>query len=143
MDQDNKTAAAISELSQKELGDVKVLMIEDDAFFSELVLDKLSASGCIPYSSPDGREAFDLAERYQPDVIILDLMLPGMSGEEILVELKKREVLKNIPVIVFSNKSEESVIQYCLDNGAAEYLVKSGTDLNKLVEVVKRVVGSV
>jgi DNA-binding response OmpR family regulator len=115
-------------------------MIEDDLFLSELVLTKLSAHGCIPYSTPNGEEGLVLAEQYSPHVIILDLMLPGIPGEEVLLKLKASETLKSIPVIVFSNKSGEDDIKNNLANGAAEYLVKSATDLRNLPSVILKVI---
>ncbi len=132
---------ALASYAKRELGDVKVLMIEDDLFLSELVLTKLSLHGCIPYSTSNGEEGLLLAEQYQPDVIILDLMLPGIPGEEVLLRLKATETLKAIPVIVFSNKSGNDDIKNNLINGAAEYLVKSATDLNDLPKVINRVIG--
>lgn len=131
---------AIQRFSEKELGDVKILMVEDDVFFSEMVLAKLSQQGCIPYSTPTGEEAVELATQYQPDVIILDLMLPGISGEEVLVKLKSSNDLKDIPVIVFSNKSDDACIQENLEAGACRYLVKSSTGFDLLVKTVKEVV---
>lgn len=140
MNQDTKTAEALENFSKRELGDIKILMVEDDEFFADMVLTKLSQYGCIPYSTGNGAEAIGLADQYRPDLIILDLMLPGLSGEEILVQLKANEELKSIPVIVFSNKSEEEDIKANLDAGAAEYLVKSATDFTTLVDVVQGVV---
>jgi DNA-binding response OmpR family regulator len=120
---DNKTvAAAIENFGKRPLGDVKVLMVEDDPFLSELVLQKLSLSGCVPYSVANGNEAIELARQFEPDVVILDLMLPGLSGEEILAIMKSDEILKSIPVIVFSNKSGEEDIKKVMDLGAASYL---------------------
>lgn len=132
---------AISSFGHRELGDVKILMIEDDLFLSELVLTKLSQDGCIPYSSPNGEEGLLLAEQYQPDIVILDLMLPGIPGEEVLIKIKSSETLKHIPVIVFSNKSDESDIKQNLANGAIDYLVKSSTDLQDLPRIIKRALG--
>jgi two-component system phosphate regulon response regulator PhoB len=137
MDINIDTETALGKFSKRELGDIKVLMIEDDVFFSDLVLAKLSLSGCIPYSTQNGEEAVALAEQYKPNIVILDLMLPGISGEEVLGLFKNNEELKSIPVIVFSNKSDDKTIQACLDMGSSEYLVKSATDLNKLVEILK------
>lgn len=139
MTPENKTAAAIEMFSQKKLGDIKILMVEDDELFSEMILMGLSQHGCIPYSTGNGSEAIGLARQYMPDVIILDLMLPGLSGEEILVQLKSDEDLKGIPVIVFSNKSSEESIATNLAAGAAKYLVKSATDFSTLVDVVSAV----
>lgn len=135
----NKTEQALSEFSKRELGDVKVLMVEDDTFFSELVLSKLSENGCIPYSTGTGEEALELARQYHPDIIILDLMLPGLQGEEVIKQLKADEELKDIPIVVFSNKSNAADIEHNLSIGATEFLVKSSTDLSTLTEVVQRV----
>lgn len=135
-----KVEQAIKSFSEKELGDIKVLMVEDDHFLSELVLTKLSQSGCIPYSTPNGEEAIELAEQYSPHVIILDLMLPKMSGEEVLKQLKLHETLKATPVIVFSNKDTEQSIKKVLELGADEYLVKSGTDLSLLPGIIKKLI---
>lgn len=136
----NKVEEAISTFKQKSLGEVKVLMVEDDPFLSEMVLTKLSLEGCIPYSTADGREALGLVEQFRPHVVILDLMLPGMPGEEILQQLKANPELKDIPVVIFSNKSEEEGIRENLKNGAARYLVKSTTDIQKLPSIIAEVV---
>lgn len=141
MDQTDKTQEAISKLSSGKLGAVKVLMIEDDSFFSELVLGKLAEEGCIPYSSADGSEAVDLASQYHPNIIILDLMLPGVEGEEILRSLKDNTELRSIPVIVFSNKSDQKDIEANLNAGAEAFLIKSTTDLNQLIGVIHKVLG--
>ncbi|MDA8596728.1 response regulator [Candidatus Pacebacteria bacterium] len=135
---ENNVAEALEEYGGRELGDVKILMVEDDRFFTKLVLNKLSENGCIPYSTGQGDEAMKLASQYQPNLIILDLMLPGMSGEDILRTLKANDQLKDIPVVIFSNKSNQVDIDNNLQLGAAEFLVKSTTDLADLIEVVKR-----
>lgn len=136
----NKVNEAIITYKEKPLGDVKILMVEDDPFLSELVLMKLSTVGCIPYSTADGSEAIELVEQFRPHVVILDLMLPGMSGEEILQQLKSNSELKDIPVVIFSNKSDEEGIKENIKNGAARYLVKSLTDIQKLPSIIADVV---
>lgn len=128
----------INEFGKRELGEVKVMMVEDDPFISELVMTKLSLVGCVPYSVLDGNDIINTASQFQPDVIILDLMLPGIQGEEIIAKLKENEDLKHIYILVFSNKSDESEIKKCLELGAAEYFVKASTDLNLLVDAIKR-----
>ncbi len=128
----------LDEFGKRELGAVKVMMVEDDPFISELVLTKLSSVGCIPYSVQDGNDVVNVATQFQPDVIIMDLMLPGLQGEDVIAILKQNEDLKNICIVVFSNKSDAAEIQKCLDLGAAEYFVKASTDLNLLVEAIKR-----
>ena len=131
---------ALEEYQTRPLGDVKIMMIEDDEFTAQIALQKLSGEGCIPYSVADGGEALQMVETYSPDLIILDLMLPNMSGEEILRHLKADDELNVIPVIVFSNKGDQPDIDANLEAGADRYLVKSSTDLDMLVDVVKEVV---
>lgn len=119
------------------ISNIKVFVVEDDQMISELVVAKLLQSGCVPYSTTNGSDALRIAEEYKPDVIILDLMLPGMTGEEILTALKANVFLKDIPVVIFSNKSEDMDKQKILDLGAARYYVKAYTDLNELVAELK------
>tara|TARA_B100000508_G_scaffold138819_2_gene135652 strand:+ start:1984 stop:2424 length:441 start_codon:yes stop_codon:yes gene_type:complete len=141
MDDEGKTIdiqEKITDFGQRELGDVKVMMIEDDPFVTELVLHKLSKQGCIPYSIANGNDVVNTAIQFQPDIIILDLMLPGAQGEDVLVTLKENEVLKDIPVIVFSNKSTPKDIDHCKALGASEYFVKSSTELTDLAVVIKK-----
>ena len=128
---------ALEEMKTRELGSIKVFLVEDDQMISDLVMTKLTLSGCIPYTTTDGAQAIEMAELYTPDVIILDLMLPGLSGEEILTILKSKEDLKNIPVVIFSNKSEEDIKEKVMKLGASRYYVKAATDLNMFVAELK------
>lgn len=134
----NKIDNAIAAFGDRPLGDVKVLMVEDDPLITDLIITSLSHNGCIPYSTLDSEEAIKLAEHFRPDVIILDLMMPHVSGEEILVKLKANKALQDIPVIVFTNKSETADIEHVRALGAAEYFIKSSTDISQLVSSVKR-----
>ena len=129
----------IDSFSKRELGSIKVLMIEDDKFISNLVLQALSKHGCVPYSGATGEEALALAEQFHPHAIILDLMLPGLSGEAVLEALKRSDVLKDIPVVVFSNKSSEADIENVMKLGATKYLVKATTDMTTMVDVILEV----
>ncbi len=140
MNAHTNTEEAIKQFAAGKLGNIKVLMIEDDSFFSELVLSKLSKEGCIPYSSANGEEALDLAQQYQPNIIILDLMLPGMQGESVLEQLKTNADLSHIPVVIFSNKSNQEDMDKNIKSGAAAFLIKSTTDLNELVDIVSGVI---
>jgi DNA-binding response OmpR family regulator len=130
----------INELSKRELGTVKVLMIEDDKFIANLVAEALTKHGCLPYSGQTGEEALALAEQFHPNAIILDLMLPGMSGEAVLEALKHNDNVKDIPVVVFSNKSGEADIKNALELGAVKYLVKASTDIRTIADTIHAVV---
>ncbi len=112
-------------------------MIEDDVFLTELLAGQLEKVGCIPYRAPNAKSGIEQARQFQPAVIILDLMLPGMSGEDAIKVLKGDPELKHIPVVVFSNKDAASDIENLMQLGAAKYYIKSSTDIKEFVETVK------
>lgn len=111
----------------------KILIVEDDMLIIEMVSLKLSDNGYYPEFVINGTEAIEKMRMTEPKLVILDLMLPGMSGEEILAEMKQQVDLKDIPVIVFTNKSKEENEKKMLELGASEYLVKASTDLSTLL----------
>ncbi len=115
----------------------KILIIEDDDFLRSLAVTKLEKEGLIVSMAADGQQGLAQAETTNPDLIILDLMLPVMSGFDVLKSLKASDATKNIKVIVFSNLGEESDIKTCLDLGANDYLVKANFTLDELVEKIK------
>ena len=135
-------AETLDEFGKRELGEVKVLIVEDDPFISKILITSLSKNGCVPYSTNDGNEAIGLAEQYMPNVIILDLMLPGMNGEDILILLKKHNTLKDIPVIVFTNRSEDTDKKRVMDLGAALFFIKATTRLTDLTGTIKKIAES-
>lgn len=115
----------------------KILIIEDDDFLRSLAVTKLEKEGFTVSMAPDGKAGLALAQNDVPELIILDLMLPIMSGFEVLEQLKASDATTGIKVIVFSNLGEESDIKKCLDMGANDYLVKANFTLDELVEKIK------
>lgn len=131
-------AEALEEYASRPLGNVKVLLVEDDPFLTEVVVTQLSKHGCVPYTADRGDEAIDLVEQFKPHVIILDLMLPVLSGEEVMAKLKQHPAHKDIPIVAFSNRSEKSDIDRVMKLGAAAYFVKAATQLGELADIVKQ-----
>lgn len=119
----------------------KVMIVEDDPLLRNLLSVKLAKAHCPHMFSSDGSEAVDLIRQYQPKIIILDLMLPGKTGFEILQELKTDNGLKDIPVVIFSNKSSETEKGKAKELGAVDYFVKAMTDLGEFVEQLKKIAG--
>jgi len=114
-----------------------ILIIEDDDFLRSLAVTKLEKEGFTVAMAANGQEGITAIIAHNPSLIILDLMLPIMSGFEVLEQLKANEATKNIKVVVFSNLGEESDIKRCLDLGANDYLVKANFTLDELVEKIK------
>jgi CheY-like chemotaxis protein len=116
----------------------RVLVVEDDPLLRNLLAMKLSNSNCPAMFSNDGLHVMDLVSTFSPEVIVLDLRLPGKDGFEILKDLKANPATKQIPVVIFSNNSSEEDQKRTSDLGAAAFYVKAMTDLNEFIqELVK------
>lgn len=121
------------------LKDKKILWVEDDLFLSGLLGQKFKEMGVRIFGSSTGEPALDIAKFEQPDVIILDLLLPGMSGFEILDVLKSDNKTKEIPVIILSNLSQKDDIEKAKNLGAIKYLIKATVSLDDIVVEIKKV----
>lgn len=95
-----------------------ILIVEDDIYISDMVANRLQREGFHVLKAFSGTEALLLLSLQQPDLILLDLMLPGLSGEEVLPKIQ------NTPVIVMSAKAEVNDKVQLLLNGAADYVTK-------------------
>jgi DNA-binding response OmpR family regulator len=115
----------------------KLLIIEDDDFLRSLAVSKLEKENFSVLMAANGQEGLELAQQHNPSLIILDLMLPVMSGFEVLEQLKANDATKSSKVIIFSNLGEDTDIKKCLDLGANDYLVKANFTLDELVEKIK------
>ncbi|MCF7831300.1 MAG: response regulator [Candidatus Pacebacteria bacterium] len=113
-----------------------ILMVEDDDFLRGLAVTKLQASGMKVDTAPDGEAAITYLTTQAPDLILLDLMLPNMSGFEVLEKVRKMENQKNTKVIIFSNLGDEADILKGQQLGADDYLVKASFTLDELVEKI-------
>ncbi len=116
----------------------RVLVVEDDPLLRNLLAMKLSNSNCPAMFSNDGLHVMELVASFNPEVIVLDLRLPGKDGFEILKDLKSNDEFKHIPVVIFSNNSSEEDQKRTTDLGAAAFFVKAMTDLTEFIqELVK------
>ncbi len=117
----------------------KVLIVEDDRFLSELISTKLTKEGFEIVLATDGETGLEKALSEKPHIILLDIMLPGMSGFEVLDGLKKNQdkEVAAIPVLILSNFGQESKVQQGLEMGAKDYLVKANFTTGEIVEKIK------
>lgn len=122
-------------------GETKVLIVEDDKFLSELISTKLDKEGFAIELAGDGESGVKKAEEFKPQIILLDIMLPGMDGFEVLEKLKSHsdENLRTVPVIILSNFGQESKVEKGLQLGAVDYLVKANFTTGEIVTKIKEV----
>jgi len=102
----------------------KVLLIEDDASFRKAVADVLTLEGYAVIQAPSGKAGILAAQKEMPDLVILDLIMPGMKGLEVCQFLKQDIVTARIPIIILTGNDKDGQDIACLDMGADDYLTK-------------------
>jgi len=116
----------------------KILIVEDEPSIRKVVVEALKQEGFEVQGAMDAPQAEALLMDFKPDLILLDLVLPGKNGFEFLKEIKESEKTKKIPVIILSNLGDEEEIQQSLKLGAADFLIKADYDLGEVIEVIKK-----
>jgi len=119
----------------------KILIVEDEPILSDLLFQFLDEEGFEVKMAQTAEEGIKRAKEFFPDLILLDILLPGKSGYEFLLEIKKDEKLSLVPVIVLSNLGQEEEIQKSLSLGAKEHLIKANLTLEEIVKKVKEIIG--
>lgn len=110
----------------------KILFIEDDPGLQDALKESLANAPYDFFSAFDGEEGFRQSKERQPDLILLDLILPKISGQAVLADLKKDSKTKDIPVVVLTNLEDPKHIEEVLRLGANAYLVKTQYTLQEL-----------
>jgi len=119
----------------------KILFVEDEHNLQKALGDVLKREGYDVIQALDGELGFELAKAKQPNLILLDLVLPKMNGFEVLKKLKTEEETKAIPVIILTNLENAEDVEKALRIGATTYLVKMQYDVLELVKKVKGLIG--
>lgn len=116
----------------------KILIVEDDKFLLKLYSEKLSREGFKIATATTGKEAINQISSSPPDLIILDIILPGKDGFEVLSEIKLNPKTKKIPVIILTILGEDKDIKMGKELGADDYIIKTEFSVNELPGVVKK-----
>jgi Response regulators consisting of a CheY-like receiver domain and a winged-helix DNA-binding domain len=115
----------------------RVLIVEDDAMLSRVLAESLKAEKFKIEIVSDGSLVMDEVIKFQPHIILLDLILPGIDGFEVLKQLKEETKTTNIPVVVLSNLDQASDVKSVKALGAQQYFLKATTDTEVIVDYVK------
>ncbi len=119
---------------------IKLLWVEDDKMIGTILAKTLVAAGFDLFHAKNGEEALQALKSITPEVIAVDLILPGMSGFDILEQVNKEEKLRDIPKMILSNLSKPADIEKARNLGATKFLVKATTSLDQIVAEIKGMV---
>ena len=116
-----------------------VLLVEDDSFLANIYKTKFEMEKFKVIAAENGEIGLETARKKNPDIILLDILMPKMDGFAVLEELKKDETTKSIPVILLTNLGQKDDVERGLEMGAVDYFIKAHTKPSEIVEKVKSV----
>lgn len=117
----------------------KVLVVEDDRFLRELITRKLTKEGYETHQAIDGEDGIKKIKEVKPDLVLLDLILPGIDGFEVLAKKKQDPEISEIPVIILSNLGQKDEVEKGLNLGAVDYLIKAHFTPGEIIEKIKNI----
>jgi DNA-binding response OmpR family regulator len=119
----------------------KIAIIEDDSVISQMYRMKFEADGFEVQVANNGRDGVSLVQQFSPDIVLLDLQMPVMNGDEALKLMRKEEWGKTVPVMILTNLGEEEAPKDIRSLGIENYIVKADLTPRQVVERVKTTLG--
>ena len=116
-----------------------ILIVEDDKFLRDLIAQKLTKEGYDILTAIDGEEGIKKIKEGKPDLILLDLILPGIDGFEVLSRMKGDENLAKIPVIILSNLGQREEVERGLKLGVNDYMIKAHFTPREIIDKIKTI----
>jgi len=120
----------------------KIAIIEDDLAISQMYRFKFEAEGFEVETAENGKLGLELCKNMQPDVVLLDLMMPEMNGDEMLAEMRKTAWGKDIKVIILTNKGEQEIPDEVKTLGVSAVILKADMTPRQVADVVKKQLAS-
>ncbi|MFH1894524.1 MAG: response regulator [Patescibacteria group bacterium] len=117
-----------------------ILVIEDDKFLRELMTQKLIKEGFEISEAVDGEEGLKKIKEEKPGLVLLDLILPGIDGFEVLSRMKQDQEIGQTPVIILSNLGQREDVERGLKLGATDYLIKAHFTPGEIIEKIKNII---
>ena len=119
----------------------KIAIIEDDPVIRQMYLMKFEADGFEVKTAENGKEGITLVEKFSPDIVLLDVSMPVMTGDEALAEIRSKEWGKHVPVMILTNLGEEESPKSLRSLGIHSYIVKADLTPRQVVDRVKKALG--
>ncbi|MBU0546593.1 MAG: response regulator [Patescibacteria group bacterium] len=120
----------------------KILLIEDEKIMVDILQRKLTKEGYDISVANNGKEGLRVMKEINPDLILLDIIMPEMSGFEVMEEMRKDSKLNKIPLIVISNSGQPVEINRVKKLGAEDWLIKTEFDPQEVLEKVRKQIGN-
>lgn len=118
---------------------IKILLVEDDSFLLSMYAAKFELENFQVITAEDGDKGLKLAIKEVPDIILLDIILPKISGFEVLKRIKENKKTASIPIILLTNLSQKEEIDQGLALGVEDYLIKAHFMPSEVVEKIKKI----
>jgi len=119
----------------------KILIVEDEEILSDLLQKRLKKEGYGVLLARNGEEGLKMIKETEPDLVLLDIIMPKMSGFQVMEEMNKEENLKKIPVIIISNSGQPVEIGRAQELGAKDWLIKTEFDPEEVLKKVVKQIG--
>jgi DNA-binding response OmpR family regulator len=116
---------------------IKVAIIEDDQAISQMYRIKFEAEGYVVETAENGKLGLMMVEKMRPDIILLDLMMPEMNGDEVLIELRKTTWGKSIKVVILTNMGEQEIPDSVRGEDVAAIILKADMTPRQVAELIK------
>jgi DNA-binding response OmpR family regulator len=119
----------------------KIAIVEDDLAISQMYRIKFEAEGFTVDTAENGKLGLELVEKMKPDVILLDLMMPEMNGNEMLAALRKTEWGKDIKVVILTNMGEQEIPEDVKQLGVSAVILKADMTPRQVADLINKLLG--
>ena len=119
----------------------KILLVEDEKIMINLLQKKLTQEGYDVKVAVNGEEGLKAMKEEKPDIVLLDIIMPKMGGFEVMEEMGKDPVLREIPIVIISNSGQPVELDKARELGAKDWLIKTEFDPQEVVEKVEKQIG--
>ncbi len=119
----------------------KILVVEDEVVLNKALQDFLGSEGFEVLVAFDGEDGVKKASKENPDLILLDIILPKKDGYQVIKEIKSKEKTKDIPIVLLTNLGSIDDVQKALELGATTYLVKADYKMEEVTVKIKEILG--
>jgi CheY-like chemotaxis protein len=118
---------------------VLLLIVEDEETIAQMYADRFKQNGFEVEIAHEGSEAVSKMAAVRPDVVLMDILMPGLSGTEAVEQAKADAATRNIPIIMLTNYPQSDDLQHALSLGAAGYIIKAEATPEQVVEKVQKI----